>query len=303
VLAAPGTGVNGLGGSNSQAQATQSYDNQLAANLQALLDQAVGPGNSSVKVNATLNFSSTKSTQSTYIVNKKAPTASSQVTKEKYTGTGTVPGGTAGTTDVTGTTNGGKGKYSNYSKTVNAALGTLVKTVNTPPGQLQQLSVAVLLNKSVKGLNVPAITSLIKSGAGITSTRGDSLSVQAVAFNTSAAAAATKAAAAAQAAANSAASKAKLTSMIKQGALALLILGLAIGAWLASRKRKAAPPEPNDDVFGLDEPDEPQPQASAHPVNAGTATNPQRKVLTEVVDNRPADVARVLSGWLNAKES
>jgi flagellar M-ring protein FliF len=304
VLAAPGSGITSLTGANTQSQLTQTYDNQVATQLQAMLDKAIGPGNAMVNVNAALDFSKTSTTQRTYIYSNKAPPVSKQTSTEKYTGTGQIPGGTAGA-DTTGTSGGGKGKYINKTATVNPALGTKSVTTDAPPGQVKNLAVAVLLNKSVKGLNVNAISSLVKSGVGFSTTRGDTLSVQAIPFNTAALKAQTAAATAAQTAAASSAAHAHLMSMIKQGALGLLIVGLAVGTWFASRKRRAAAPEPNDDVLGLDEFDlAPHPTTVAPTLTADfNDANTRRRVLADVVDNRPADAARVLSGWLNTKES
>ena len=232
---------------------------------------------------------------------RQDPTASSQSSTEKYTGSGLVPGGTLGSTGTT--TGNGKGKYLNNTKTTNNALGTETIVKQTPPGTLQNMSVAVLLNKSVKGVSLPAITNMIKSGIGYNKTRGDSVSVQSMAFNTAAQKSAAAAAAAAQAAAAKSASGAGLMSMIKQGALGLLVLGIVIITFFAARKRrKAAPPE-NDDIFGLDDPDLPSAPAQPGPMANDINDAMRRSAFTDVADNRPADVARVLSGWLNSKES
>lgn len=304
VLSAPGSGLTSAAAATTQTQVTQQYDTQLATQLQDMIDRAIGPGRAVVNVNASLDFSKTSVTSQNYVTNPSAPPLSQQTTSETYSGTNSGASGVLGSTTAAGSS--GNGKYTKTSNTVNNALGTVSKTVENAPGQVQKLAIAVLVDKSAKNLNVPAITQLVRSGVGFNAGRGDTLSVQALAFDTSLQQAATQAAnQAAKQAAASAASK-HLAGLIKQGALAALVLALAIGTWLSSRRRRsrALPPEPDDDLFDLDAP--PPAPAPARLSPAAMDLNEvaaRRQTLADVADNRPADVAHVLSSWLNVKES
>jgi flagellar M-ring protein FliF len=321
VLNAPGQGVTSAASAATQAEATQTYDNQIAASIQNLLDATLGPGHARVTVNSTLDFNKTSTTEHSYVFNKNSPPVSESTTKETFNGAGAGAGnGTLGTTGTdtagngTTTTTGQNGKYLKSTKTVDNALGTLSKTTENAPGQVQQQAIAVLVDKSVKNLNIAALTQLVKSGVGFNSTRGDTLSVQALPFDNSVQKAAAAQAAAATKAAAAKASQQKMASMIKQGALGILVVGFLVGVFLAGKRRKRAEPEPNDDLFGLDDRDYDYSGGSAAPMHAGEKSfspaaadlkfsNEQRRGLADVANHRPEEVARVLSTWLSAKES
>ncbi|WP_375492579.1 flagellar basal-body MS-ring/collar protein FliF [uncultured Jatrophihabitans sp.] len=306
VLRAPG-GATGNGVSaDTQAKATQSYDSSLAQSMQAMLDKALGPNRSAVTVNADLDFDQTKSTKRSYINDPTVPPVSESKSSQIYKGANAASGGTAGstTTDTTGTaTNSGGGTMTQTNDTVNNADGTVTQTTENAPGSVRRLSIAVMLDKNTPNLDVPAMQDLLQNSAGFDQTRGDTISVQTVPFDHSAAATATKAGAAAAKAAASAAAHQRLISWIKQGVLVLLIAGLLIGAVLWSRRRNPPPAEPDDDVFGLDEPDDPvEPPVVALPVKS-ISSNRHRHAIVEAAGERPQDVARALSNWINTKES
>jgi hypothetical protein len=100
-------------------------------------------------------------------------------------------------------------------------------------------------------------------------------------------------------------------SLLKQGLLVALVLGVALAAWLASRRRRgpAAPATVPDDGFDLID-DLVTGDGAVPPDAAPTQVLPlvndaalARHTLSEAVDNRPADVAHVLSNWLKPKET
>ena len=313
LLSAAGTGTTGITAAGDQAKQTTDYDNRIAASIQAMLDQALGPGHASVQVNAQLDFNKTSTTKNSYVYNPNTPAVSSSTSKETYSGSGVGPGGTLGATDTTGTsaTGAGNNKYAKTQTVVNNALGTISQTTQNAPGALQNLHIAVMLDKSVKGLNVPALTQLVQSGVGFNQPRGDTMSVQAVPFDNTAqkqAAAAAKQAAAATAAAKS---HDAMMSLIKQGVLVAIILAVVIGTWLASRKRAkrgAVVPVDRDEDDLIDDLTEIADAPTTHfevapqPSGAGFEAAQQRKLLVAAADNRPADLAHVLSGWLSPSE-
>jgi flagellar M-ring protein FliF len=309
VLKAPGGSLGGAVSMDTQNKATLAYNNELTAQLQAMLDKTLGPNHAIVTVNANLDYNQTKSTEKTYVYNKNNPPVSESKTTEVYKGAGAGTGGTlgtTGTTDTTGASTTGNGQYDKTSTTVNNSLGTLETTTNNAPGQVKNLNVSVVLDRSAKNLNVPGISSAVKSFVGYNAPRGDQLSVTAMPFDNSAATLAQKAATAATKAAAAKASQAQMTSWIKQGVLVLLIAALIFGAILFSRRRNPPAAPVNDDVLGLDEPDD-RPSEQAAPTRlpnkdiSSLAT--QRRDLMHVAGERPQDVARVLSDWLNTKET
>jgi flagellar M-ring protein FliF len=323
VLNAPGQGVTSASSASTQNQATQALDARLATQLQGMLTTALGPGNAQVAVNATLDFDATNTESKSYVYNKDDPPVSQSTTSETYTGTGANAGGTVGatnantdnTTPTTGTTSAstsssGDGTYTQTSNTVNNALGTQTTTTTTAPGQVKQLAIGVLLNQSAKGVDATKIENMVKAAVGYNSTRGDTISVTAMPFSTAQQEAATAATKLATKAAAASASQSSLVSMAKQGLLGLLVVGLVVGAWLASRKRRKNPP-PDDWGPGPDSYDGPNGDLNSTRTNAEPASTnadfnelaTQRRGLVAVADNRPQEFAEALSGWLNTRES
>jgi flagellar M-ring protein FliF len=223
---------------------------------------------------------------------------SSTTSKETYTGSGASPTGTLGSTGTSASGN-KSGKYSQSSTTVNNALGTQRERVTTAVGQLKNVSIAVALDSNVKNLNVGAITSLVKSAAGYNAARGDSLAVQSLPFSK------TGQLAPGAATTTASSSPSPLMGYIKQGVLALLVLGVLVAAFVASKRKTRTAPPANDDVvpFPEDEYDAEEAAARAANVTQLRAVADRRRALATAVDERPADVARVLSSWLNTKET
>jgi flagellar M-ring protein FliF len=309
LLATPGGGVTGTVGSDSASQAEQNYDNELEAKLTALLAPVVGTGHAVVTVNAALNFDKTSTTTNSYLNDPNAPPLSQQTTSEKYTGN-QVNSGTLGAAAAAGTTGSTGGSYSKTSTTVNNALGTKTQTVVSAPGQPRKQSVGVLLDSSVKGVSTAQITALLTTAAGIDATRGDTISIQAMPFDTSAQKAADATSAAAGKAAAAKAAKARMAAMIKQGALAGVLLAVLAGTWIASRKRRSAapldPPTPLDDLFGSAPTDDLPPVADVSPPQIAVEVREaaaRRRALVALAEEQPSDVASVISGWLNSRDS
>ena len=304
LLAAPGQGISGTAGTDTRTQAVEDYNTREAARLQALLAPVVGTGHAVVTVNADLNFDKTSTTKRSYIYDPKTPPLSEQTTKETYNGKpgsgGTLGAGTA----TNGATANGSGNYSKTSDTRDNALGTQTQTVENAPGSLNKEAIGVLLDSSVKGVNLARVNSLIRSASGFNAGRGDTLSIQAMAFDQSAAKAAAKQQAAAAKAAADKKAHQQLMSYVKQGLLGLALVAVAIGVWLANRRRRRGPEQPyeNDDLFGPDPMDEPPPLAPqpAPPANEIREAAARRQALVDLAEEQPKDVASVLSGWLNS---
>jgi flagellar M-ring protein FliF len=314
VLAAPGDDLGGIGGTDARTQATERYNQRVSSALQTMLNKAVGQGNSVVTVNADLDFDHTSTTTKGYTHDKKDPPVWTKQSTESYDGT--QPGdGTFGTGDPKelDSTSKQNGTYTKKNKTVTNSLGTVTKTVKNTPGNVEKLSVAVLLDSGAGNVKTGAIRKLVTSAVGLDPSRGDTLAIQAMAFNTSAADAAKKAAAAEKAADAAKASHEKMMTYIKQGAIGGVILLVLVLTIIASKRRKRgdASPQPDDDVELMTHPlpegallqQPPHPAAEeAEPTVVGDG-GAGRRALVALADEQPDDVARVLSGWLGSAES
>jgi flagellar M-ring protein FliF len=175
----------GNGPSANLKQAAQSrYNQQLGAQLQAMLNQTVGAGKGTVQVNADLNVDETSKDALQYA--KKGVPLEQKKQNEKLKGSG-APGGTSGTGSNIPSYSGagGGGGNNNYNNTNSDTTFGVSKTVShtkVAPGAVNKLGVAVLVDKSVPPATVAQLQSALGAAAGITPKRGDTITVSQVAF-------------------------------------------------------------------------------------------------------------------------
>jgi flagellar M-ring protein FliF len=297
VLSAAGEGISSAAG-DAQLQQEQEFEARLAANAQSILDTVAGPGNAKVSVRADLDFSKRDTTSESYNYVPGTPALSEQNTTETYTGTGAAVGGVLGAED-TATTGSGDSTYDKNATTSNNAVGKTTETVSGAPGAINRLTVSVVMNDATAaGLNQQQIQDAVSNAVGLDTVRGDAISVATMAFDTSAA----QQAAADLKAAEAAAKSAQMWSMIKTGGIALGIVLLVLVVWLRSRRSREEYEELEDD-----EPVEferIQVQSIRDPAlddrAAQLATQQRDRVrgeISEMVSERPDEVATMLRGW------
>lgn len=239
VLSAVGTGATG-----SASQQAGEYQTQTQSAVQAMLDKVVGVGNSTVVVAADMNQNSgTKTTESYTTPTGGASPLSESSTTETYNGSGS---GASGTTGVLGPDNiavpsgtstsgaNGNGGYVNESATKNNAVDKTTESTTIPAGGLTKQNISVAINSKVaQGLDMSSITDLVSKAAGVDTSRGDQVSVQAVSFDKTGAA---QAAAALKAASAQAASD-SMWQTIRTGLIAGGIgIPLIVALFLATRR-------------------------------------------------------------------
>jgi len=296
------------GGTSTQDDATTAYNTRIKNELQDMIDAAVGAGHAKVVYNATLNFDKQTQTSQNYLYSSGVPPVSVETSSERYSGTQDGQSGVlgAGPTPTTAAGTTGAGSYAKDSSVVNNALGTVTDTIQKAPGQLQAQHISVMLDSATPNVDTAAIQQLVSAAVGLNTGRGDTLQVNAVAFDTTQQTAQAKAAAAAAAAADKQKKHDQLMSEVKQGLVAGVVL-IAIGIFLLIRRRrhKAAqqpPAEPYepwfDDSFLPVEPaaELEEPSMSDELAEAQA----RRRALVTLAEEQPDDVARVLSGWLNS---
>lgn len=284
VLSAVGQGPTGT----PDKQATD-YEKRVAGQVQAMLDRVLGAGSSTVVVNAQVSSESAERVEETYSTPEGAPAHSSSTTTETYTDGGT-GGGAAG---VLGPDNiavpdgeGGDGEYSAESEVLNNALNATTQTTVIPAGALVRQSVSVAVDSgAAAGLDLEELTALVATAAGVDAERGDVVTVNAVAFDTSSAQAAQEALAAA-AAAEEAAQRAELlrTGLIVGAGLLVGLLGLVV---YARRNRRQAREELDIGPATI-EPIEDEPEPAELPGGEDVLELPPPPFL----DSEPADLDR-----------
>ena len=321
VLSAPG--VDGVSGAGSlQAEQTAAYESRVSDAVQNLLQPLVGAGHVIVQTHATLNFDSKQTTSESYLQPSpgSSPLPLSQTTSsEVYAGSGNQP-----STGILGPDNiavpaptASPGTYSNTSSTTDNAIGRVVEQVNTAPGAVDRLSVAVLLDKSTAAkINAADVQKLVENAAGVRPDRGDSVQVSMMPFDTTAAEAAQRDLAAA------AKSKDmdKLIGYGKDGVIGLIVLGAVV--FFLRRAKKAQENSPllsaserleledarqlralltaqQDEIARELAPVAPA-RGDRLELDARPAIDAE---IGELVERQPEEVAQLLRGWLADRRS
>ncbi|WP_432506847.1 flagellar basal-body MS-ring/collar protein FliF [Kineococcus arenarius] len=303
-------------GSSAQQEKTSDYNAAQGANLQQMLESVLGEGNVKATVNATLNFDDTTRNSLVYEQPEEIAPLVSSTDVETYTG-----GAAGAATGVLGPDNiqvpaddAAASAYEKSSETLNNSINRIETTTKEAPGQVERQSVAVVIDAGNAGAaDVNAITQLVTQAAGLDPARGDTVTVQKIAFDTGAADAAAEALAAEQAQEE----RDALIGYAKTGALALLVLIMLIVVLLAFRRRKVetvdvldvGPIElgditADDDLKALDAPAERPVALEAAPVDpALEAAAARRTEVVELVSRQPEEVAELLRGWLADRRS
>jgi flagellar M-ring protein FliF len=302
VLSAVGTGTTGLSGSSAS-----DYEQRVTAAVQNLLDSVVGAGHSAVTVTAELSTADSQKTVEEFSATPDTPPLASSTTTEEYTGAGGTAAGVLGPDNIAVPSTGdGTGTYSSESTDLQNAVNKTTEVISQPAGGVSRQSVAVVVDAdAAAALDMADLTATLAAAAGIDTARGDTIAVQRMAFDTTAAAAAQEALDAADAAA----AKAEQQDLIRQGAIAgAVLLVVIIGAVVLARRSRRARREALDlgelqvdpvaDLLGLDDGDE-LPVLPAAPLNpAGDPVMLKRAEISALATEQPAEVADLLRGWL-----
>ncbi len=173
-----------------QLEYIQKIERQFVRRLSALLEPVVGPGNLRVAVNARVDFSYQENSREGFDPDN------SVLRSESFSGTGQdntrtlasgVPGVVANTTPNAAQPD--AEPESSVSRIRNYEMGRTLSFQRQDAFRLEQVNVAVILNRNVAGLDgegaeltLEAVNSLLSNAAGIDVNRGDRVTVQALPF-------------------------------------------------------------------------------------------------------------------------
>lgn len=174
--------------SSQQMDKKVAFERQLQQKVQGLLDDVLGPNKSRVAVNATLDFSSSET--ETFKVGGPSNTTGVVKEKEKIGSEFFTSGPNGGGGDEGGTQmsfKGSKGSsdnsaYKKYDKTVVYKTDQIKKRTVTPPGRVERITASVMVD-NLKPDQVTKIGQVVKDAIGIDETRGDSVTVASLPFN------------------------------------------------------------------------------------------------------------------------
>ena len=300
-----GTSGSGVAGGATQKLAVQqSYDSTLAAQVDAMLAQALGPNKAQAQVSSDLNMDTV--TQDSVNYDGKTVPLTSNTTKEQLQ---SANGSTSGVAGVGGNvppiyTAGSNGKngpgtvYLNTGgNTTYGANKTISHTV-VAPGAVNQLHVALLFDSSVPAKAQKALQATVGTMVGLTPSRGDSISMASVPFQKTAATAA---------AAGGPLAMVGVSNPMTLVRDALIVIAALVFLFLIRRNLKKREGEPRfAEPTWLREISQATPLAALEAAGAASIPSPnaQRhelmtKEAEEIVRRQPEHVALQVQQWMN----
>lgn len=195
VLSAPDSQASDPSTSPGMLNHQMTLESQLEQRAQALLDTALGAGNSMVQITAQIDYAKREQVEELYDP-KRTAVVSEQSTEEKTSGTAA---NTSANANFEPVVTGGSGPTSHTEDTVNYEVSKTVNKLVSPVGTLQSISVAVLVadkqNPPAKAggevtytprdpKELKSIEEMVRSALGIDDSRGDHISVVSMPFET-----------------------------------------------------------------------------------------------------------------------
>lgn len=171
--------------SSSQLRLKTQYEQQVQQDIQSMLERVLGANKAVVRVNAKINFDRKERNSETYepaATNdpagaNKGVLISEERLEETYNGSGGRPPASVA------------GREGGYERIENNAKYDVSKTtehVMTAPGQVEKMSVAVMVDGKVDSSKITSIENVVSTAAGIDPERGDKVTVESMAFDDSA---------------------------------------------------------------------------------------------------------------------
>jgi flagellar M-ring protein FliF len=173
------------GGTANKLSTQSRFNTSLQGSLDAMLAQTVGPGKAHVQVSSDLNVDQSTLDKLTYA--KKGVPLKQTNESERLRGGGSTAGGAAGSSSnlPSYAASGAGGSNSNYqrkSTQTDFGVDKTVQRTKVAAGQINRLSVGLVVDKSVPPAQVAQLKNAVSAAAGIDAKRGDVLNVSQVAF-------------------------------------------------------------------------------------------------------------------------
>lgn len=239
-------GIGSTGGVDQQAS---DYEVRVSTAVQQMLDTVVGAGNATVTVAAEIDRSQNERLDETYTPAEGTPPLTEEVRSQTQNGT-TSEAGVLGPDNIAVPSAGADGTSESTEETRTNAINKSTQSTTTPAGSLTRQSVSVAIDQGAAGdLSIAKLNDLVAAAAGIDEDRGDTLSVEMVAFSQTSAEAAQAALQAAKDAEQAAQQAALLNTLIIALAIGLPLLGAVIALIVRSRRKTGAAAE-FDNLFG-----------------------------------------------------
>ena len=315
VLSAPGEDGETIAAGDTRNQQTRDFERELSKSVEGMLAQVVGANGAVVEVRAQLDFD--KRARITERFDRKRIPLSNTTVRETYTGTPMGIGGVLGPDGTPAAAEGGGTEYEKRERDQQFAVGKVTEEIKSAPGDVERLSVAVLLDAGAQAeYGNGEIEALVTAAAGLDPARGDTVQVSRIAFDRSADEAAQQELEKAAAEEKSA----QTMGLIRTAVIVFVILLVLALAYLSMRRATKPKAEPVDvtrlqpllnaeaeaERRALDELKllelerelaEAQPDSLELPAEVAERMQIHEEIA-ELIDNQPDEVAALLRGWL-----
>jgi len=284
-----------------QIEMTKKVQEDLQKSIQSLLEQVLGPNKAAARVNVELSFDQRTVDRQVFepVVDDKGIVRSSQELNENFKGTSPTPGGVPGTTsNIPGYVTNGTSGQSNYEKkevTRNYEINETKEKVVATPGSVKRLTVAVLVDASINKAQQDSIGKTVASAIGINVTRGDTVSVESISFNTELFDKQRKEE-------QDYENEQKQALWLKIGLAVLAVLAIIYLIRMLTRRRQS-----KDDLEAVDTTEIAAGFEERQAINTGDveltaqekARNTQRQEIEKLAKSNPEDVAQLIKIWLS----
>ena len=235
----------------SQLEVQRDFEIERSREIQRFIQSVVGPNKAAVSVRAEFNFDSTESFTETFTpttTEDEGIARSQQTVSESFTGPPSqTPGGVPGVTTnlpggesaEAGAESTGAAEYARSETVTNFDISRSEQRIVSAPGTLSRLSISVFIDESIDADAVESIRSVLATQ--INESRGDLLSVQQLAFDTSAAEEALRQLEAAE-------SQARITQFITIGVVVLVAVGMLFFLFRLTRAIRGAVVPPKIEI-------------------------------------------------------
>jgi len=161
---------------------------QLERKVQGILDKALGPNKSVVQASVVLDWTQRETTRQTYDPTQSVVRSEQNIQEIYTTTTGSIEGVPGATTNLppggeAALTGGGGVAYNRTESVVNYEITQVQTHEIEAPGEIQRISLSVLVDGITDTQKLEALQSVIAAAAGIDEQRGDTIAVQALAFD------------------------------------------------------------------------------------------------------------------------
>src|SRR3954454_22193771 len=173
------------GGTANKLSTQSRFNTSLQGSLDAMIAQTVGPGKAHIQVSSDLNADQSTLDKLTYA--KKGVPLKQTNESERLRGGGSAAGGAAGSSSnlpsyAASGAGGGNSNYQRKSTQTDFGVDKTVQRTKVAPGQINRLSVGLVVDKSVPPAQVAQLKNAVSAAAGIDAKRGDVLNISQVAF-------------------------------------------------------------------------------------------------------------------------